>query len=189
MGVLLEVSILRDLILGQSVHRLIMKLEWEDNSFMGTSLLEAYVKCGNKSDSCKISEEIKSKGLVPCNAMISVFVHNELFEEAFLLFNKSRESGLFPNSMTVIALTRSCVAMGSKCLYESAHALDVKCGLGSDIQVNNSLLFLYSSLTELPTAWEIFDTMEERDVISWSTMMSLLVHLEYASHAIIFFLW
>ncbi|KAH0634654.1 hypothetical protein KY290_038055 [Solanum tuberosum] len=187
-GVLVGISGLKDLLLGQSVHGLIVKLGWEDNSFVGTSLLEAYAKCGNINDSCKIFEDIKSQGLVPWNAMISAFVHNGLFEEAFLLFNRSRESGLFPNSMTVMALTQSCVAMGSKCPCESVHAMVVKLGLVFDIQVNNSLLFLYSSLMELPAAWEIFDTMEEKDVISWSTMMSLLVHLEYASDAIKIFL-
>ncbi|MCE0481286.1 hypothetical protein HAX54_038937 [Datura stramonium] len=179
---------LRDLILGQSVHGLIVKLGWEDNSFVGTSLLEVYAKCGSITDSCKIFENLKSQGLVPWNAMISGFVHNGLFEEAFLLFNRSRKSGLFPNSMTVMALTQSCVDMGSKCLCESVHAMVVKFGLVSDVQVNNSLLFLYSSLMELPAATEIFDTMEEKDVISWSTMMSLLVHLEYASDAIKIFL-
>ncbi|XP_055818401.1 pentatricopeptide repeat-containing protein At3g03580-like [Solanum dulcamara] len=187
-GVLVGVSGLRNLILGQSVHGLIVKLGWEDNSFVGTSLLEAYAKCGNINDSCKIFENIKSQGLVPCNAMISAFVHNGFFEEAFLLFNRSRESDLFPNSMTVMALTQSCVAMGSKCLCESVHAMAVKFGLVYDIQVNNSLLFMYSSLMELSAAWEIFDTMEGKDVISWSTMMSLLVHLEYASDAITIFL-
>ncbi|KAK4378270.1 hypothetical protein RND71_000132 [Anisodus tanguticus] len=183
-GVLVGVSGLRDLILGQSVHGLIVKLGLEDNSFVGTSLLEVYAKCGNINDSCKIFENLKSQGLVPWNAMISAFVHNGLFKEAFLLFNRFRKSGLFPNSMTVMALTQSCVAMESKCLCESAHAMVVKFGLVADVQVNNSLLFLYSSLMELPVAWEIFDSMEEKDVISWSTMMSLLVHLEYASDAI-----
>ncbi|XP_019225946.1 PREDICTED: pentatricopeptide repeat-containing protein At4g13650-like [Nicotiana attenuata] len=183
-GVLVGVSELRDLILGQSNHGLIVKLGWEDNSFVGTSLLEVYAKCGNISDCTKIFENLKSQGLVPWNVMISACVHNELFEEAFLLFNRSQKSGLFPDSMTALALIQSCVAMESKCLCESVHAMVVKFGLVSYVQVNNSLLFLYSNLMVLPAAWEIFDTMEEKDVISWSTVMSLLVHLEYASDAI-----
>ncbi|CAN4107368.1 unnamed protein product [Withania somnifera] len=187
-GVLVGVSGLKDLILGQLVHGLIVKLGWEDNSFVGTSLLEVYAECGNITDSCKIFENLKSQGLVPWNAMINAFVHNGLYEEASLLYNRFRKSGWFPNSMTVMALIQSCVDMGYKCLCESVHAIVVKFGLVSDVQVNNSLLFLYSSLMELPAAWEIFDTMEEKDVISWSTMMSLLVHLENASDAIKLFL-
>ncbi|KAK4340463.1 hypothetical protein RND71_041925 [Anisodus tanguticus] len=65
-----------------------------------------------------------------------------------------------------------CVAMESKCLCESVHALVVKLGLVFDVQVNNSFLFLYSSLMELASSRKIFNTM------------SLLVHLEYASDAI-----
>ncbi|XP_059310822.1 pentatricopeptide repeat-containing protein At4g13650-like [Lycium ferocissimum] len=183
-GVLVGVSGLRDLILGQSVHGLIVKLGLEDNSFVGTSLIEVYATWGKINDSCKIFENLKSQGLVPWNAMISAFVHNGLYKQAFLIFNWSRKSDLLPNSMTVMALTQSCVAMESKCLCESVHAMVVKLGLMSDVQVNNSVLFLYSSLMELPAAWEVFDAMEEKDVISWSTMMSLMVHLEYASDAI-----
>ncbi|CAN4112551.1 unnamed protein product [Withania somnifera] len=161
-GVLVGVSGLRDLILGQLVHGLVMKLGWEDNSFMGTSLLEVYAKCGSITASCKIFEDIKK--------------------------SRFRKSALFPNSMTVMALIQSCVNVGSKCLYESVHALVGKFELVFDVQVSNSLLFLYSSLMESHAAWEIFNTMEEKDVISWSTMMSLLVHLEYASAAIKLFL-
>ncbi|KAJ8530276.1 hypothetical protein K7X08_037111 [Anisodus acutangulus] len=159
-------------------HGLIVKLGLEDNSFVGTSFIEFYAKCGNISESCKIFENLNSQGLVPWNAMISAFVHNGLYKEAFLLFNRFRKSGLFPNSMIVMALSQICVAMESKCLCESVHALVVKLGLVFDVQVNNSFLFLYSSLMELASSRKIFNTMSS----TGNLKMGKSVHTEVITH-------
>ncbi|XP_031107660.1 pentatricopeptide repeat-containing protein At3g03580-like [Ipomoea triloba] len=183
-GVLVGISGLEDMALARVVHGLIVKTGWEFNSVVATALLDTYSRCRFIGDSYKVFDTIRLESVVPWNAMMSGFVYNELFTEAFCLFNRFRESGFAPNSVTVMILTQGCVAMKSMHLCESVHSVCIKFGLVHDIEVSNALLSMYSTLTDLHVAAEVFNEMEDKDVISWSTMMSLLVRHEYVSDAL-----
>ncbi|XP_017970204.1 PREDICTED: pentatricopeptide repeat-containing protein At1g11290, chloroplastic [Theobroma cacao] len=175
---------IQDLQLGQSIHGLILKCGLDFDLVVCTAMLNAYAKCGNITDSYKLFEGLQNPGLVSCNAMIAGFVNNELFEEAVLLFKKLRKCGLVPNVATALSIIQGGVGLGLRNICKLIHGLIVKFGLGSDIRVNNSVLDMYSCLMDLDAATTIFDGMELKDVISWTTMIGLLVNLEYATAAL-----
>ncbi|KAK9287013.1 hypothetical protein L1049_015421 [Liquidambar formosana] len=183
-GVLVGTVGLQDLVLGQSVHGLIVKSGLESDLIVSTAMLDTYAKCENIHDSYKLFEGLENPGLISCNAIIAGFIYNELFEEAVVLFNQFRRSSLVPNVATVLSLIRACVALELQKLSESIHSLIFKFDLCSDISVSNSVLDMYSSLMDLNGATKLFSGMQCKDVISWTTMIGLLVRLEYASDAL-----
>ncbi|XVF45521.1 hypothetical protein PTKIN_Ptkin02bG0213200 [Pterospermum kingtungense] len=183
-GLLVGIQGLQNLVLGQSIHGLILKCGFDFDLVVCTAMLNTYAKCGNISDSYKLFMELENPGLVSCNAMIVGFINNELFEEAILLFLKFRKCGLVPNVATALSIIQGCVGLGLRSICESIHGIIVKFGLGSDIRVNNSVLDMYSCLMDLDAATKIFEGMKHKDVISWTTMMGILVNLEYATDAL-----
>ncbi|XVE48868.1 hypothetical protein DITRI_Ditri01bG0036300 [Diplodiscus trichospermus] len=183
-GLLVGIQGSENFVLGQSIHGLILKCGLDFDLVVCTAMLNTYAKCGNISDSYKLFMEMENPGLVSCNAMIVGFVNNELFEEAILLFNKLRKSGLVPNVATALSIIQGCVGLDLRNLCESIHGLIVKFGLDLDIRVNNSVLDMYSCLMDLDAATKIFERMEHKDVISWTTMMGILVNLEFATEAL-----
>ncbi|CAH9100898.1 unnamed protein product [Cuscuta europaea] len=183
-GVLVGVSGLEVIALCQVIHGLIVKTGWETNSVVVTALLNTYSRCWSIGDSYKVFKTIKPESQVPWNAMMSAFVYNQLFEEVLFLFNSFRESGFVPNAVTVMTLSQVCVAKKSQHLCESVHSFCIKFCLLSDMEVSNAILSMYSNLTDLNAARLVFKSMEDKDVITWSTMMGLLVQLEYTSDAI-----
>ncbi|XP_022763063.1 pentatricopeptide repeat-containing protein At4g13650-like [Durio zibethinus] len=183
-GLLVGIKGLQNFVLGQSIHGLILKCGLNFDLVVCTAMFNTYARCGNISDSYKVFMELENPGLVSCNAMIAGFVTNELFEEAILLFKKLRKCGLVPNVATAVSIIQSCVGLDLRVVCESIHGLIVKFGLASDIRVNNSVLDMYSCLMDLDAATAIFEGMKHKDVISWTTMMGLLVNHEYATNAI-----
>ncbi|PON90000.1 Tetratricopeptide-like helical domain containing protein [Trema orientale] len=139
---------------------------------------------GNIVDSYTLFEGLIDPSLVSCNAIVAGFVYNELFEEAISLFNRFRKFGLIPDVATALTLIQGSVAFGWKSLCESIHGLLVKFDLISDTSVGNAVLDMYSNLMDLKAANKIFDRMEGKDIISWTTMMGFLVRLDNASDAI-----
>ncbi|EXB39298.1 hypothetical protein L484_024993 [Morus notabilis] len=166
------------------VHGLTVKCGLESDSIVGTALLDRYARCGKVFYSYKLFERLDDPSLVSCNAIITGFVCNELFEEAISLFNRFRKLGLVPDVATTLTLIQASVTFGWKGLSESIHGLLVKLDLISDVSVSNAILDMYSSLTDLRAARKIFDIMKSRDVISWTTMMGLLVRLDCARDAL-----
>ncbi|KAK7858541.1 pentatricopeptide repeat-containing protein [Quercus suber] len=140
-GVLVCTAGLQSLVLGQSIHGLVVKTGLESDMIVGTAMLDLYAKCGSMINSYKVFEGMKNPGLISCNAVVAG-------------------------------------------LCECVHGFIVKVPLVLDVSINNSVLGMYSSLLDLDAAAKIFDEMECKNVISWTTMIGLLVDLEYASDAL-----
>ncbi|XP_052192329.1 pentatricopeptide repeat-containing protein DOT4, chloroplastic-like isoform X2 [Diospyros lotus] len=172
------------LVLAQSIHGLIVKNGLDSDSIVGTAMLDAYAKSGNILDSIKLFEQISNPSPVSCNAMLAGFNYNQQFEETIALFNQFQKYGLVPNFVTVLTLIEGCIALGSRGLCESTHGFVVKSGLVLSTHVSNSLLGMYSTLIDLDSATKMFNEMESRDAISWTTMIGLLVHMENAFDAL-----
>ncbi|KAJ0010810.1 hypothetical protein Pint_34279 [Pistacia integerrima] len=153
-GALVSTAGLLNLQLAKSIHGLLVKYGLETDLIVGTTMLDAYAKCGDIFCSYKLFEGLKNPSLVSCNAIIAGLINNEHFVEAVLLFNRLWRFDLVPRSR------KFC---------ESIHGLIVKVGLILDISVNNSLLDMYSCLMDLGAATKIFGGMEYKDVISWTT--------------------
>lgn len=186
-GVLVSIAGLGDPLPGRCVHGLIIKNGLDSDFRVVTALLNAYAKCGNVVESYRVFEQIENPGLVSCSAIISGFVYNGLFQGALVLFNQFRRLGLVPNAATVLTLIRACIVLESRLLCESIHGMVVKLSLVLNVSINNSVLDMYSSMLDLDAARRVFEGMECRDVISWTTMINLLIFLEYASNALILF--
>lgn len=164
----------------QCVHGLIVKNGQEDNLIVGTAILDAYAKCRNIGGSYKVFQGLRNPGLISFNAAITGFVYNDLFKEALVLFNQLRTVGIVPSIATMVSIVQACAALGSLQL-DSVHSLIMKVGLLSHLSVNNSILNMYSSFLDLSGATKLFCLMGNKDIISWSTMMSLYIRLERAT--------
>ncbi|KAK9134196.1 hypothetical protein Syun_013526 [Stephania yunnanensis] len=185
-GVLVNSASSKDLKLGQCVHGLIVKNGLEFDPIVGTALLDAYAKCKDVYGSCKFFDEMENPSVITCSAMIAGLIENELFDEALMLFNRlRRESGLVPNYVTMLSVVRGCNALESDHSYcRSIHCFVIRTGLCLDVSVINAILDSYSNLGDLEAAKKIFDDIASKDVISWTTMMGLLVRHEHASDAL-----
>ncbi|KAJ7967169.1 Pentatricopeptide repeat-containing protein [Quillaja saponaria] len=187
-GVLVCIVGLGDSMVGQSVHALVVKFGLESDLIVGTAVLDMYAKCGNILESYQVFERLKNPGLISCNAIIAGFMYNNFFEEGLVLFNRFREFGLVPNESTMLTLIGGCVALGSQRLSEALHAIVMKFGLLMYVSVSNALLNIYSNLTDYDAANKLFDEIECKDVISWTTIMGLLLRLENVHDVFKFFL-
>ncbi|WCJ39859.1 Pentatricopeptide repeat (PPR) superfamily protein [Euphorbia peplus] len=180
-GLLVSLSGIDHLILARSIHALVLKIGLGCNSFVATATLDAYGKCGSAFDSYNVFKELKDPGLVTCNAILAGLMKNGFCQEGIFLFEELRKFGLVPNESTSLTLLNGCVSLRMRRLCESVFSLIIKLGQSSDVSIRNSVLNMYSSLMDLNDAFIAFDEMECKDVISWTTMMGLLVDLEYGS--------
>ncbi|GMH29333.1 hypothetical protein Nepgr_031176 [Nepenthes gracilis] len=183
-GTLVSVAGLRELQLAQSIHVLVVKYGLQSNPVVATAMLDSYGRCGDVFSSYGLFKSINNPGLVSCNALLSVLIINELFEDAVRMFNKFRRRDLVPSSATMLSVIHGCLSMDLKNLCESIHSLVVKFGLVADLPVSNSVLDMYSHLRDLDSAKKVFNRIEYKDVISWTTMMGLLNDLECPSEAL-----
>ncbi|EAY76934.1 hypothetical protein OsI_04892 [Oryza sativa Indica Group] len=175
-GTVTEAAGMGNLVLAECIHGWAMKSLLESNPFVRTALLDSYAKCGRPTKAWALFGEMRDPGIVTWNALISGLVHNDLFEEALLVFKRLLFSfGPVHNVVTMISIAQASAGCGDLGLCESAHAYSVKIGLDSDVSVTNSILGMYLSFGSLAIGREIFKKIAVNDVVSWTMMMGFLL--------------
>lgn len=104
---------LGDVTKGKEIHGQVVKnnLLYNDTA-VNNSLIDMYSKCGCLCDAKKIFRMMKSFNLVTWTTMISCFGVHGKGDEALNLFEKMKELGVKPNSVTLTAILASCSHSG-----------------------------------------------------------------------------
>lgn len=108
---------------------------------------------------------------VTYNAMLSGYVAGALLDEAFHLFCSMNERDVRPTPFTFSIVSS---AVGSVRRGQQLHAAAVRHGLAhSDVVVGNALIDMYGRVGLLEYAARVFSCMEQVDVTSWNSVMSV----------------
>ncbi|KAF9599487.1 hypothetical protein IFM89_038581 [Coptis chinensis] len=174
-SILKSVANLGDIDKGRKVHNYVNELGLESNIQVGTALINMYSKCGYLDDARTVFDRnyADCKLNLPWNAMISGYSQENRSEEALELF-----SSMCMNNVKFDFFTYGSVfsALGElKCLHftKEVHAVVVKSGYDLQVSsVNNVIAHSYFKCGSLEDAMKVFERMEERDVISWTTMIT-----------------
>ncbi|PHU29368.1 hypothetical protein BC332_01461 [Capsicum chinense] len=95
------------LYLGRHVHAYMVKNE-ELSVFMKTALIAFYGKMGCLVYASKLFDEMVSKQVCACNAMICSLALNVREMQALTMYEKMRAKGLQPNEITFVAVLSAC---------------------------------------------------------------------------------
>ncbi|MQM20924.1 hypothetical protein Taro_053953 [Colocasia esculenta] len=161
---------------GRRLHDIVSSSEeLMGNAVLTTRLLTMYSMCGAPDESRRVFEGLVRRNLFQWNALISGYSRNELWEEALDAFSLLLSTtDLRPDNFTLPCVLRACSGLPSVEMGRAVHGLVLKMGLGSDAFVCNSLISMYGRCGHIHDVFHLFDTMPERNVVSWNTMICVL---------------
>eukprot|EP01018_Ginkgo_biloba_P020180 Gb_23075 [translate_table: standard] len=76
---------------GKAIHQDIISSGFQSNVFVGSALVDMYVKCGSVENARKFFDEMPVRNVVSWNAMIAGYAQNGYVDEAMKLFQKMPE--------------------------------------------------------------------------------------------------
>ncbi|KAA8529376.1 hypothetical protein F0562_033825 [Nyssa sinensis] len=162
---------LRALHQGKWVHGYVIKNGIDFNSFLVTTLVDMYVKCGAVRDARSILDELYTIDLVSWTAMIVGYTQSGYPDEALKLFVDKKQVGVLPNCVTTASVLSACAQSGNSKLGRSIHSLGIKLGL-EDPALTNALVDMYSKCHMIADAYYIFEKVPLKDVIAWNSIIS-----------------
>lgn len=99
---------LSSLLQGQQIHAQITKDGFVDDTFVGSSLIEMYCRCGEVDKARYFFNMMPFKSSVTWNAMIHGYAHNGCGDEAVCLYKDLIQSGEKPDDITFVAVLTAC---------------------------------------------------------------------------------
>ncbi|XWS65564.1 hypothetical protein CRYUN_Cryun05aG0124500 [Craigia yunnanensis] len=157
---------------GRQVHCDLIKLGFENYSFVYTSLLIMYGRCQFVEDAKMVFHQVLDKGIELWNAMISTFVCNKDSYAAFEVYNKMIYNVITPDSFTMSNVLSCSSLIGIYNVGRSVHAELVKRPLESSAAIQSALVTMYCKCGSVDDANSVLVTMREKDVVAWGSMIS-----------------
>ncbi|TYG88346.1 hypothetical protein ES288_A12G014200v1 [Gossypium darwinii] len=167
---------LRDIHMGKLVHGVVIRRGGYEDLFVRNYLIDMYSKCNDVDSAFQVYRDMSQKNSVSWNSMLYGFVLNEKYSEALLLFNLMGEEGVEVDEVTLSNFLQICkhFVLASPC--KSVHCLVIRRGYELNELVINSLIDAYAKCNLVDLAWKLFDGLEGRDVVTWSTMIAGFAH-------------
>ncbi|XP_058072092.1 pentatricopeptide repeat-containing protein At3g53360, mitochondrial-like [Magnolia sinica] len=174
-SVLKAVGKLGDVCKGRQVHSYVRECNLESNVVAGTALIDMYSKCGCLTDARSVFDKNFTNCEVntPWNAMISGYSQGGFCEDALDLFTQMRVKNVYMDLFTYGSVFNALA--GIRCLHNVREVHGLVTMFGDDsrvLSVNNALMDAYAKCGSLEDAGKVFESMEERDVVSWTTMLT-----------------
>ncbi|KAM6568413.1 hypothetical protein CsatB_016398 [Cannabis sativa] len=157
---------------GEQVHCFAIKSGLDGNVTVGTSLISMYSKGGCLSDAEKMFNGIDNKDVRCLNYMILEYGKLGCGEKAMWVFIHILSSGLVPSEYTYANIISACSGDIGANEGKQLHGLSVKYGVVGESPIGNALITMYGKHGMVEEFERIFDTMDERNLISWTAILT-----------------
>ncbi|XP_009798881.1 pentatricopeptide repeat-containing protein At1g74600, chloroplastic [Nicotiana sylvestris] len=164
------------------IHSWIYKTGLYQDPVVQNSLINMYSKIGEVSLSEAVfaeAENLQHLGL--WSNMISVLAQNSDSDKVIHLFQRIFQEDLKPDKFccsSVLGVV-DCLDLGRQ-----IHSYTLKSGLISNVNVSSSLFTMYSKCGSIGESYIIFELIEDKDNVSWASMIAGLVEHGFSDRAV-----
>jgi len=186
-GSVLSVAASRgELKLGRCLHGQILRVGFELDAHVETSLIVTYLKGGNIDVAFRMFERSSDRDVVLWTAMISGLAQSGSADKALAVFRRMLKR-VKPSTATMASVITACAQLGSFNLGTSIHGYILRQELHMDIASQNALVTMYAKCGHLDQSSIVFNMMEKRDLVSWNAMVTGYAQNGYVCKAMFLF--
>jgi pentatricopeptide repeat protein len=136
------------------------------------TMLTGYAQAGMLEEARAIFDMMPQKDAVSWAAMLAAYSQGGFSEETLQLFKEMGRCGEWVNRSAFACVLSTCADIAALECGMQLHSRLIKAGYGVGCFVGNALLAMYFKCGNMEEAHNTFEEMEERDVVSWNTMIA-----------------
>ncbi|THG17135.1 putative pentatricopeptide repeat-containing protein At3g15930 [Camellia sinensis] len=156
---------------GKMIHAHVWKFGFDSNLFVQNAMIHMYCLCGEIDIARGIFDMSSKIDVVTWNAMISGYNRSKLFDESRKLFDAMEKKGVLPTSVTLVLVLSASSKLKNLETGRQVHQYVVSGKVETNFILENALIDMYAVCGAVGMALGIFQSMKERDVISWTAIV------------------
>lgn len=163
---------LGDTWLGLEVHACLIKRGFDCDVYLRCALMNFYGKCGNTENANLVFDESPDCDCLLWNEAVMVNLRSEKWTRGIDLFREMQFSYVKASSFTLAKVLKACSKIGALDEGKQIHGYVFRLSLESNLLICNSLISMYCKCGNHELARVVFDTLENRNLSSWNSIIS-----------------
>ncbi|KAF9679960.1 hypothetical protein SADUNF_Sadunf06G0070000 [Salix dunnii] len=160
----------------KKMHGLVFKLGLDLDMYVGSSLVSSYLKSELMKEARELFDEMPERDVVLWNSVVNGYAQTGQFDEALRVCREMSQEGVLMSKFTVSGVLSVFSARGDFANGRLVHGFMIKMGFDSCLSVCNALIDMYGKCRRVVDALEIFEKMNEKDILSWNSILSANEH-------------
>ncbi|KAI4317663.1 hypothetical protein L6164_025514 [Bauhinia variegata] len=141
------------------------------NQVSWNAMIDANMKMGDTEEAFIAFQQAPERNIVSWTSMIMGYVRNGEGELALSMFVDMTRNSVKLDDLVVGAVLHACASVPLLEHGKMLHSGVLRCGLDGYVYVGNSLVNMYAKCGDLECSRIAFDSILEKDLISWNTML------------------
>ncbi|GFP92384.1 putative pentatricopeptide repeat-containing protein at3g47840 [Phtheirospermum japonicum] len=160
---------------GQTLHGYSEKSGFANSVFVGSSILDMYMKNGRVFEGCLFFDNMPLRNVVSWTAIITGFVRAGFNSQGLSYFAKMWTDGVEYDSYTFAIALKACADLELLRYGKEIHTRTIKKGVDTTSYVANSLAAMYNKCGKLTHGLSLFENMSKPDVVSWTSLITTYI--------------
>lgn len=177
-------SAMAEVRMGKELHGYALRRSLVSDVSVGNSLITMYARFGKIWMAAQIFQLMSNRDIISWTAMLTCYTRNNYGEEALSLFRLMLRAGLSPPIFGITGAIRASSHITSLPMGGQLHSQTVRMGINANLSVANSLITMYAKCGNVEDASGVFDSMTERDAVSWNALISGFSYHGFESRAL-----
>lgn len=160
-----------DLVFATLTHSQILKSGLLNDTFTTNHLMNCYVRLQKTAQASQLFDEMREPNVVSYTSLMSGYVNVGEPQICLGLFRGMQKSTVLPNDFTFATAVNACSILANLRRGKQIHAHVEVFGFQYNLVVCSSLVDMYGKCNEVDLARRVFDSMEDKNVVSWTSMI------------------
>ncbi|KAL5549753.1 hypothetical protein UlMin_004984 [Ulmus minor] len=157
---------------GAQVHSFIVKTGFDQEVYVGTSLIDFYAKYGDIEEARLVFDALAVKTAVTWTTIITGYAKAGKSEVSLQLYYRMRETVTLPDKYVLSSVLSACAMLEFGDGGRQIHGYVLRMGVEMDVSVINVLIDFYVKIGKVQEGQRLFDQMRNKNIISWTTMIA-----------------
>ncbi|KAJ4974103.1 hypothetical protein NE237_007277 [Protea cynaroides] len=158
-----------------------------NNPILKSKLITLYSVCGRIDEARRVFDDGLEAEHVPESmwvAMSIAYSRNGLSHESLLVYSKMLHRSIRPGNFAFSSALKACSHLSELFIGRAIHAQILKSEDSPDQVVNNALLRLYANCGTIDEAYQMFEVMGQRNIVSWNSWIAAFVCRDRTSESL-----
>eukprot|EP00250_Pteridium_aquilinum_P025999 c3207_g1_i1 orf=178-972(+) len=177
----------KEAVLALRLHAYLSIHGLEGHRLLGNSLLSMLVEVGSLHLGQQVFERLDHRNEYSWCFLIAGHVRCGDPHYAFVLYERMQNTSINPSAPIFVALLTACAQTKNLERGCKLHAQIARMGLGNNLFIASAMVDMYAKCAMLARAQEVFEKLQNRDVILWNALIAGFVEHGYFEKAIYYF--